>query len=85
LLVPEITLAADTTSGNRPSFTHAAPALDAKRWFEEFVRVCSILSRCARGTNTKMRGVGGHVRHAESRDHESSGLVAWGRMGAFLV
>jgi D-tyrosyl-tRNA(Tyr) deacylase len=34
LLVPQFTLAADTNSGNRPSFTPAAPPSEGKRLFE---------------------------------------------------
>lgn len=34
LLVPQFTLAADTNSGNRPSFTPAAPPPEAERLFE---------------------------------------------------
>jgi len=34
LLVPQFTLAADTNSGNRPSFTPAAPAEDGRRLFD---------------------------------------------------
>lgn len=37
LLVPQFTLAADTRSGTRPSFTPAAPPLRAKTLFEYFV------------------------------------------------
>jgi D-aminoacyl-tRNA deacylase len=37
LLVPQFTLAADTRSGTRPSFTPSAPALVAKQLFDEFV------------------------------------------------
>ena len=37
LLVPQFTLAADTRSGRRPSFTAAAPPDEGKRLFEEFV------------------------------------------------
>jgi len=37
LLVPQFTLAADTTSGNRPSFTPAAPPEEGQRLFEYFV------------------------------------------------
>jgi D-tyrosyl-tRNA(Tyr) deacylase len=49
LLVPQFTLAADTNSGNRPSFTPAASPADGQRMFSEFAsylhglypRVCS--------------------------------------------
>lgn len=34
LLVPQFTLAADTNSGNRPSFTPAAPPEEGRRLFE---------------------------------------------------
>ena len=37
LLVPQFTLAADTRSGTRPSFTPAAPPEEGKRLFEHFV------------------------------------------------
>lgn len=37
LLVPQFTLAADTNSGTRPSFTPAAAPADARRLFERFV------------------------------------------------
>lgn len=36
LLVPQFTLAADTNSGNRPSFTPAAPPEEGKRLFNGF-------------------------------------------------
>jgi len=38
LLVPQFTLAADTRSGTRPSFTPAAPPDEGKRLFDYFVR-----------------------------------------------
>jgi len=38
LLVPQFTLAADTNSGTRPSFSPAAAPADGKRLFEYFVR-----------------------------------------------
>jgi D-tyrosyl-tRNA(Tyr) deacylase len=38
LLVPQFTLAADTKSGTRPSFTPAASPQDGRRLFEYFVR-----------------------------------------------
>ncbi len=37
LLVPQFTLAADTNSGTRPSFTPAAAPVDGKRLFDHFV------------------------------------------------
>lgn len=37
LLVPQFTLAADTQSGTRPSFTPAAASEDGRRLFEYFV------------------------------------------------
>jgi len=37
LLVPQFTLAADTNSGNRPSFSSAAPPDEGKRLFDEFL------------------------------------------------
>ena len=36
LLVPQFTLAADTQSGTRPSFTSAAPPAEGKRLFDHF-------------------------------------------------
>jgi len=41
LVVPQFTLAADTNSGTRPSFTPAAPPELGERLFREFVRVAS--------------------------------------------
>jgi D-tyrosyl-tRNA(Tyr) deacylase len=38
LLVPQFTLAADTRSGTRPSFSPAAAPEDGKRLFDHFVR-----------------------------------------------
>jgi D-tyrosyl-tRNA(Tyr) deacylase len=38
LLVPQFTLAADTKSGTRPSFTPAASPEDGRRLFDYFVR-----------------------------------------------
>jgi D-tyrosyl-tRNA(Tyr) deacylase len=38
LLVPQFTLAADTNSGTRPSFTPAAAPADGRRLFDHFVR-----------------------------------------------
>jgi D-tyrosyl-tRNA(Tyr) deacylase len=41
LVVPQFTLAADTNSGTRPSFTPAAPPDVGERLFDEFVRVAT--------------------------------------------
>jgi len=41
LAVPQFTLAADTNTGTRPSFTPAAPPELGERLFGEFVRVAS--------------------------------------------
>jgi D-tyrosyl-tRNA(Tyr) deacylase len=38
LLVPQFTLAADTRSGTRPSFSPAAPPADGRRLFDHAVR-----------------------------------------------
>lgn len=38
LLVPQFTLAADTHSGTRPSFSPAAPSDEGRRLFDYFVR-----------------------------------------------
>lgn len=40
LLVSQFTLAADTRSGMRPSFTSAAPPDEAERGFNRFVGIC---------------------------------------------
>ena len=42
LLVPQFTLAADTRSGTRPSFSPAASPADGLRLFEHFVRQARI-------------------------------------------
>lgn len=39
LLVPQFTLAANTNSGNRPSFTPAAPPQEGERLFNRFVEL----------------------------------------------
>ena len=43
LLVPQFTLAADTRSGLRPSFTPAAPPDEARRLFDEMVARAMVL------------------------------------------
>ena len=40
LLVSQFTLAADTKSGMRPSFTTAAPPAEAERGFDRLVQLC---------------------------------------------
>ena len=45
LLVPQFTLAADTRSGLRPSFTPAAPPDEARRLFDEVVVRATVLHR----------------------------------------
>ena len=40
LLVSQFTLAADTRSGMRPSFTSAAPPAEAERLFNRLVAIC---------------------------------------------
>jgi D-aminoacyl-tRNA deacylase len=44
LLVPQFTLAADTNSGTRPSFTPAAPPEEARKLFEQTVEYASVLA-----------------------------------------
>ena len=38
LIVSQFTLAADTTGGNRPSFTNAAPPHEGRRLYEHLVQ-----------------------------------------------
>lgn len=50
LVVPQFTLAADTQSGSRPSFTPAAAPEDGRRLFDYFVRqAASLHSQVAAG------------------------------------
>ncbi|HEX5305399.1 MAG TPA: D-aminoacyl-tRNA deacylase [Dyella sp.] len=42
LLVSQFTLAADTRSGMRPSFTTAAPPEHGRRWFDRLVELATI-------------------------------------------
>jgi D-aminoacyl-tRNA deacylase len=44
LLVPQFTLAADTNSGTRPSFTPAAPPDVARKLFEQAVTYATVLA-----------------------------------------
>ena len=41
LIVPQFTLAADTSGGNRPSFTAAAPPVQGRALFEAVLRLAS--------------------------------------------
>ena len=50
MLVSQFTLAADTRSGMRPSFTTAAPPAEAERGFERLVTCCR--QRHAAGVET---------------------------------
>ena len=42
LLVSQFTLAADTRSGMRPSFTRAAPPEQARHWFERLLELAHV-------------------------------------------
>lgn len=59
LLVPQFTLAADTNSGNRPSFTPAAQPLEGKRLFDLLVssarRLYPLVESGIFGANMKVR------------------------------
>jgi D-tyrosyl-tRNA(Tyr) deacylase len=50
LLVPQFTLAADTRSGTRPSFSPAAAPLEGRRLFDHFVRqACALHGKVETG------------------------------------
>lgn len=74
LLVPQFTLAADTTRGARPSFTPAAPAEEGKRLF-------GLLLAYARATHAPVASgeFGAHMRVALVNDGP---VTLWLRAGA---
>lgn len=45
LLVSQFTLAADTNSGNRPSFTPAAPPEEGEKWFDYLLQNACLAHR----------------------------------------
>lgn len=57
LLVSQFTLAADTRSGMRPSFTTAAPPAEAERSFNRLVDVC----RKSHGAGVETGRFGAHM------------------------
>ncbi|KRE94489.1 D-tyrosyl-tRNA(Tyr) deacylase [Frateuria sp. Soil773] len=58
LLVSQFTLAADTRSGMRPSFTTAAPPEHGRRWFERLVE----LARAAHAPGVETGRFGAHMQ-----------------------
>jgi len=75
LLVPQFTLAADTTRGMRPSFTSAAAPELGKRLFEELVR--AVRERCEAASGSGATDGMGTVPEGQSPDS-----VQTGRFGA---
>jgi D-tyrosyl-tRNA(Tyr) deacylase len=63
LLVPQFTLAADTQSGTRPSFTPAAPPEEGKRLFDYFVDKAR-----ARHTGVETGRFGAHMQVSLTND-----------------
>jgi D-aminoacyl-tRNA deacylase len=57
LLVSQFTLAADTRSGMRPSFTSAAPPEHGRRWFERLLE----LARTAHAPGVETGRFGAHM------------------------
>lgn len=73
LLVPQFTLAADTTRGNRPSFTPAAPPEEGRQLFDR-------LLASARGSHTNVQAgrFGAHMRVSLVNDGP---VTLWLRVG----
>ena len=63
LLVPQFTLAADTQSGTRPSFTPAAAPAEGKRLFDYFVE-----QACARHAIVETGVFGAHMQVSLTND-----------------
>lgn len=63
LLVPQFTLAADTQSGTRPSFTPAAPPEEGRRLFDYFVAQARI-----RHAMVEMGCFGAHMQVSLTND-----------------
>lgn len=63
LLVPQFTLAADTSKGMRPSFTSAASPEAGRRWFERVVEI----ARSRHGT-VEIGAFGAHMQVALVND-----------------
>jgi D-tyrosyl-tRNA(Tyr) deacylase len=63
LLVPQFTLAADTQSGTRPSFTPAASPAEGKRLFDYFVAAAS-----DRHPNVETGRFGAHMQVSLTND-----------------
>jgi D-tyrosyl-tRNA(Tyr) deacylase len=63
LLVPQFTLAADTRSGTRPSFTPAASPAEGKRLFDYFVAAAS-----DRHPNVETGRFGAHMQVSLTND-----------------
>jgi D-tyrosyl-tRNA(Tyr) deacylase len=69
LLVSQFTLAADTRSGMRASFTTAAPPDDARRGFDRLVEVCRHQDAHRKGKEQ------GYLTYAEVNDHLPDDIV----------
>lgn len=63
LLVPQFTLAADTRSGTRPSFTPAAPPEEGKKLFDYFVA-----QACGKHAHVQTGQFGAHMQVSLTND-----------------